>query len=229
MGFQTCQWQSPSARARIGSRDARVASRAGRARHGRLRRVGAMDRVNDAVARAQASTAQFMALAASSPWPSGFWANAADEVDAPNLLEASPPKRRSPPPAAPPPPTKRARGGTTVANLAAPQTPPNSAPARLPAGLRASGSQQAPPLQPEPAAPLPQPRRPLSSTSYSQQELEDLRAESEVARENCIPWRERCPPGEAGQTWRGQQWREGPQRWASRGGANRGWCPCTLR
>ncbi len=46
-----------------------------------------------------------------------------------------------------------------------------------------------------------------------------MRTESVMAVEGSIPWRERGPRGQdAPSTWRGQKWREGSQRYASRGG-----------
>ena len=61
------------------------------------------------------------------------------------------------------------------------------------------------------------------SDKYTADELADLRAESIAAKECNVKWKDRGPPGEPGQVWRGQIWREGSGRWANPGGFARDW------
>jgi hypothetical protein len=64
----------------------------------------------------------------------------------------------------------------------------------------------------------------LISNKYSPDELADLRAESEVARQLGLSWQQRGPPvSTTDGTWRGQKWRESSQRFANRGGSKRSW------
>ena len=67
--------------------------------------------------------------------------------------------------------------------------------------------------------------KPQREERYTPFELHDLRAEETVAREMNIPWQQRGPPGPevAGETWRGQKWRQGSHRWGNNGGSNRDW------
>ena len=55
------------------------------------------------------------------------------------------------------------------------------------------------------------------------EEFHDLRGEQAAAQEMGLEWRDRGPPPEMAQEWRGQKWREGSHRWANNGGRNREW------
>ena len=62
----------------------------------------------------------------------------------------------------------------------------------------------------------------VRANGYSPEEVADLRVESEMAKQYGIPWQHRGPAGphEGGPgTWRGQTFRAGSQKWATRGGA----------
>ena len=49
-------------------------------------------------------------------------------------------------------------------------------------------------------------------------------AEASMARQNNIKWRDRGPRGpDAPMIFKGQKWREGSQRFSSRGGKNKEW------
>jgi hypothetical protein len=63
----------------------------------------------------------------------------------------------------------------------------------------------------------------LESDKYSPQEILDLRAESQVAHGLGLSWPERGPPGEKGDTWRGQEYRESSGSFANRGGKAKDW------
>ncbi len=64
----------------------------------------------------------------------------------------------------------------------------------------------------------------LQSDKYTPAQLLDLRAEQQAAAELGLTWKQRGPPpSEEQQTWRGQQYREGSQRWGNRGGSNKEW------
>lgn len=57
-----------------------------------------------------------------------------------------------------------------------------------------------------------------ASGSEAQQQAYDA-AEGVLAAQYSVPWQERGPRGpQAPQTWRGQQWRQGSQRYSTRGG-----------
>ena len=53
----------------------------------------------------------------------------------------------------------------------------------------------------------------------------ELRDERSSAEEHGLKWRQRGPPpsDDGHDTWRGQQYRKGSERWANRGGKNREW------
>jgi hypothetical protein len=60
----------------------------------------------------------------------------------------------------------------------------------------------------------------------SNEEWEDLQEEAESARELGLRWQERGPPAPSDggpETWRGQKYRQGTQRWANRGGSSSTW------
>jgi hypothetical protein len=58
---------------------------------------------------------------------------------------------------------------------------------------------------------------------YTEAELLDLRAESDVAAELGLSWPQRGPPPSHGPLWRNQEYRAGSERWANRGGSAKEW------
>ena len=59
---------------------------------------------------------------------------------------------------------------------------------------------------------------------WDTRDVEVLRQEQELAQRSGVRWQDRGPPGpdlEGPETWRGQRWREGSQRFSNRGGQHR--------
>ena len=57
----------------------------------------------------------------------------------------------------------------------------------------------------------------------SEVELADLRGEQAAAESLGLTWKERGPPSEYCETWRGQKFRPGSNRWGNSGGRHKEW------
>lgn len=114
------------------------------------------------------------------------------------------------------------------------------APVGYPKGQKrswASVPEASPSLSQPQTRPVPQPKTPpqppsavasAAATSqqrqqYTEDELLELRAESDVAAQLGLSWYERGPPPSHGPLWRNQEYRHGTERWANRGGAAKDW------
>lgn len=112
-----------------------------------------------------------------------------------------------------PPPWRRKR------TLSSPSRPPSSTAASsswVPSAATASSSASA-------ASGSADGHGQKRSRRVSQEELEELRAEEEAAKEAGVGWQERGPPGKPGDTWRGQRFRPESGKFANRGGSSRAW------
>ena len=132
------------------------------------------------------------------------------------------------------PPAREQCKPAAAAARRAPVTPPLP----TPAGWVQPGSREppSPPLAQPPPLPPPQSDDEESWQAERQpkrrcvpiEERQYLLAERAVAEHFHIRWQERGPaPSDAGQTWRGQRWREtgneGRGRWGNRGGKHKEW------
>jgi hypothetical protein len=103
-----------------------------------------------------------------------------------------------------PPPVKAKSAASAAAAAAAPAAAAGAATAA--AASSSSSSSSSKPKQ-----------------QYSELELIEMRAESAVAEQLGLSWKERGPPPSHGPLWRNQEYRTGSERWANRGGAAKDW------
>ena len=66
----------------------------------------------------------------------------------------------------------------------------------------------------------------LKSEKYRPSELLEIRAAAAVGRQMGVRKQNRGPPGLQGDVWRGQKYRKGSGRCATRGGVLSEWCTC---
>ena len=165
----------------------------------------------------------------------------APEVPPPTFFLPVSPDQLPPPPAAPavseaaaPAP---AATPTTSAQLPPPPAPPPPPAATAPAAHVNEAAEPAPDLQTEDSVRaravalyraaeqcIRQAAAEDANTNPAAAEFGYTMAEASMARQNSIKWRDRGPRGpDAPMFFKGQKWREGSQRFSSRGGKNRDW------